>query len=532
MRKSRWGRLAAWIAALAVAAPAGAAERIVFRIGEIERSVKVADLAAFARTGGLTPDLSAYLGRLSPADRQAFRTALTQTAPLDDVAVSTFLETPLGQASLEQLAKVLVQPPAITEPALASALLLGPAKAGRLRLLDVVQAYPLPSITVNVPAVTALVRELSQQFNLQNRLYPKLAALDGGAATPDAVSAAALAALAQPGSQPYRSEPFTFQAPGQQNVTALALLPQGSAKVPLVVLAPGLNTDFNALLYLGRHLASHGYAVAALDFPFSSANEVQAALNGLAVIPAPNAWFGQPQTVSALIDAVQQRWGRAVDTGNVGVLGQSLGGYTVLALGGARLDWPGLQQACQALADPTQVVLNPAVLWQCQAPNQVVATQTMADGRVRAVVALNPVASPIFSAASMQQVQVPLLMLAGTNDIFAPPVSQQLWPFTAVQQPDRVLGLLDHGTHISFLNGTARLPGFITGPDRSVAQDELRSLGLAFFNTHLRGDSVMKQLVPATGGVVVGRQPLPLLLRRQLDAQQLEQVAPGSNELL
>ena len=532
MLRSRCGRLTALVAALALAAPVGAAERVVFRIGEVERSVRVADLAAFARTGVLTPDLRAYTGRLSPADRTAFRTALTQTLPVDDVAVSTFLDTQLGQASLQQLAKVLDQPPAVTKPALASALLLGTAQAGRLRLLDVLQAYPLRSITVNVPAVTALMRELSHQFNLQNRLFPKLEALDGGAATPDASSAAALAALSQPGPQPYRSESFSFQTPNLQSITALALLPQASTKAPLVVLAPGLNTDFNALLYLGRHLASHGYAVAALDFPFTSANEVQAELKGLAVIPAPNAWFGQPQTVSALIDVVQQRWGGSVDTRNVGVLGQSLGGYTVLALGGARLDWPALQQACRALADPNQVVLNPAVLWQCQAPDQVVATVDMTDPRVRAVVALNPVASPIFSAASMQQVQVPLLMLAGTDDIFAPPVSQQLRPFTAVQQPDRVLGVVDHGTHLSFLSGTARLPRFITGPDRSLAKNELGGLGLAFFNTHLRGGSAMKQLVPAAGGVVLGRQPMPFLLRRQLDGQQLEQVAPGSNKLL
>ena len=442
------------MAAAFLAEPVGAAQRIVFHLGAIERSLPLADLEAFARSGVLTPDLSAYVSSLSPADREGLRTALTLTAPIDDVAVSTFLGTALGRVVLQQLAKVFDQPAAISQSALASALILGTARAGRLRLLDVLQAYPLPSISVNVPAVNALVRVLSHQFNLQNRFFTSLEGLDGGAATPDPAHAAALAALAQPGPQPYRSEAFSFPAANQQKIRAVALLPlaaPASRKPPLVVLAPGLNTNYNALLYLGRHLASHGYAVAALNFPDTSATEVRAELQGLAAIPAPNAWFGQPKTVSALIDVVQQRWGSVVETSQVGVVGQSLGGYTVLALGGARLDWPQLEQACRALADPNQVVLNPAVLWQCQAPNQVVTSADMTDRRVRAVVALNPVTSPIFSAASLRQVPVPVLMLAGSNDIFAPPISQQLRPFTALRHPGRVLGLLDHGTHVSFL---------------------------------------------------------------------------------
>ena len=517
--------------ALAFIGPVAAAERVNFRIGEFERSIKVSDLQTFARTGTLTPDLSAYLTGLRPSDQQAFRTAITQTAPVDTLAVSQFLSTPLGHLTLQQLTKVLDQPQQITEPALSSALIVGTAQSGRLQLLDVLKAYPLPTVTVKVPAVISLMRQLSLQFNLQNNIFQRLLGLNRGVQASRPHSSSSLAALAKPGTQPFIAKPLSFQPPSGPVVSAIVLLPTTGKKVPLVVLAPGLNTDFNALLYIGRHLASHGYAVATLNFPFTSADEVSAELKGLATIPDPNAWLAQPMTVSALIDVVASRWGHSVDTNNVGLLGQSLGGYTVLALAGSRLDWPGLQKRCQALVDPNLVVLNPAIIWQCQAPTEKATKTDYTDSRVRSVIAVNPVTSPIFSSTSFQSMQEPVLILAGTDDFFAPPLSQQLNLFTALKPKDHVLGVLNHGTHLSFLAGTGKLPSFITGPDRKLAKEELRGLSLVFFDSHLRGGTGMHQLVPPHGGIVVGKEPLRLLLQRQLNLTQLEQVAPGARSL-
>ena len=58
-----------------------------------------------------------------------------------------------------------------------------------------------------------------------------------------------------------------------ERISAIAYLPETStadSPAPLVAIAPGLNTDMNALLYAGRHLASHGYAVASLNFPLQA----------------------------------------------------------------------------------------------------------------------------------------------------------------------------------------------------------------------------------------------------------------------
>jgi predicted dienelactone hydrolase len=213
----------------------------------------------------------------------------------------------------------------------------------------------------------------------------------------------------------------------------------------------------------------------------------------------------------------------------VGVLGQSLGGYTVIALAGAQLDWDHLRQACKDLEDPHQMVLNPAVIWQCQAPGEVVERRDFRDPRVRAAVAVNPVTNPIFSAASMGDVAVPLLMIAGSQDVFAPPVSQQLLPYTAIRQPDSLLVLQQHGTHLSFLNGDAQLPAFLFGPDRPLARKDLKGLSRAFFDRHLRQEQEVAPLLQsdqAETGAKMGVEPLPMLLRPQLSQQQLREVVP------
>jgi predicted dienelactone hydrolase len=265
-------------------------------------------------------------------------------------------------------------------------------------LIDVLAQYPLENLLINVPTLLRLAHRLTDQFELESDLFSRLAALG----PPSKGSTRTLEGSSQAGQQPYQRHGFTFAGRDGNTIQSVVLIPRSSRTsasvskprpAPLIVLAPGLNTDFNALLYVGDHLASHGYAVAALDFPFTSANRVSAAIQGLATIPPPNAWYSQPLNVSRLIDALAARWPGQIDSRRVGVLGQSLGGYTVLALGGAQLDWKNLERACAVVNDPNHVEFNPAVLWQCKAPSAVVKRADFSDPRIKAVVAVNPVSN-------------------------------------------------------------------------------------------------------------------------------------------
>ena len=156
-----WRSLCPLAIALMVWVPAGvpliAADRITARLVEFERSVSVASLARFARDGEIDADLRFYLDRLTPAQRRNLRTALNGSAPVTAVMVSNFLATDLGQRILQQLVKVLDQSPAVAESALSSALILAAAPSGELRMIDVLEAYPLSTLRLNLVAVLALV---------------------------------------------------------------------------------------------------------------------------------------------------------------------------------------------------------------------------------------------------------------------------------------------------------------------------------------------------------------------------------------
>ena len=527
------GRLRFWLGSLitGLVVSSGsvtvAAERIVFRFGELARDVSVPELRQFSETGAVAPELQPILQRLKPAEQLALRTVLSQPLPVDEVSVSNLLSTPLGRRSLQQLVKLLDQPASVAEPALSSALVLGAAKPGGLRLINVLEAYPTQRLPVNVAAVLSLEQSLTLGMAQQEAMFD---ILTRGKTVP--VAGSELTALSVEGSIPFRQIPFQFQGRDGERISAIAYLPETStaaSPAPLVAIAPGLNSNMNALLYVGRHLASHGYAVASLNFPFTSADAVQAVIQGTALIPPVNAWFAQPLDVSALIDQVEQRWGPRVDTQRVGVLGQSLGGYTVTALAGAELDWAALDRQCLQLSDPKVVVLNPAMVWQCSGHDQVSQRKSFRDPRVKVAVAVNPVTNPIFSATSIQALAVPILMVSGSNDIFAPSISQQLIPFSWIQQPGSLLVLQRNGTHLSFLEGTSDLPPTVLGPDLPLARRQLKGMARGFFDQLLRLQPVMPSLLPTPTDplVAAGRDPLKLLVMPRLSRQQLERVAPG-----
>jgi len=515
--------LLAWIQ------PAQAALRLQVRFGEFERSVAVADFAQFADTGQAPPGLAWYLNRITPADRAALRNALSQSLPITPVMVSNLLATPIGQELVGQLAKTLALPAVQAQPAIQAALLLGAAKTGQLRLIDALEAFPLQELPINGDALVSISRQLGSQLNEQNNLYPGLLAQISKAGVKPVAAGPDFFGAAKPGTVTYTSKAFQFVDRAGNTIQALINLPineRANVKPALVVLAPGLNTDYTALLYVGNHLSSHGYAVATLNFPYTSTDAIQSGIAGTAPIPSPSAWFSQPTTISDLIDVVQRRWGDRLDSNRVGALGQSLGGYTVTALAGAPLDWTHLRESCKRYANPNQVEINLAKLWQCQDPGQPGQTLNQADARIKAVIAINPVTNPIFSASSLRSLATPYMMIAATDDFFAPPLSEQLLPYTSLKQADTYLALVNKGTHLSFLAGTSNLPSFLVGPTQREAFVELKALSLLFFDRYLSAVAKANDLVPPQSTLLVGVEPLQMMVIRQLDEQVVRSAAP------
>ncbi len=516
--------LASTSAVLAAPLPGFTAERVRLQLYQFSREVSVSSLAKFSRSGEVDSTLQSTLKYLNPGAQKQLRTALSRSVSVDPSTVAKFLSTDLGKSSLKQLAKVMEQPPEIAEPALSSALILGTTQDNSLSFIDVLETYPTPLVRINVAALLSLGKKLKKQFNLQNTLYTQLSQMLGKPS-----NGPALDKWAEQGNQTFTEIPFQFQEREGRMITAVTYIPTSATPTspsPLIVIAPGLDTDMNVLLYVGKQLASHGFAIAALDFPFTSKTALKAVIKGTSEIPAPNSWYLQPLTVSELINQVELRWGKHVNTDQVGAIGQSLGGYTVMALAGAELDWNHLVKSCEPMLDPNVVVLNPAVVWQCVAPGQVIERKSFRDSRVKSVLAINPVTSPIFSPSTLGKVDVPILMISGSNDIFAPPISQQLIPFTSLVNRDSRLVLQDKGTHLSFLNGEAKLPKFILGPARPLARLELKGLANAWFNKHLRSGNNQFEAKSS----LMGSAPLNLLMLPLFSLKHLKSVEPGLRE--
>src|SRR5205823_7649068 len=86
----------------------------------------------------------------------------------------------------------------------------------------------------------------------------------------------------------------------------------------------GFMDSRNGEAYLARHLASHGYLVAAPDFPLSNG----AAPGRATVADVPN----QPGDLSFIIDQLlaDATYGASADGDHIGPSGLSLGGLTTL----------------------------------------------------------------------------------------------------------------------------------------------------------------------------------------------------------
>jgi len=154
---------------LALSAPAAtAADNIVLVSGAFRRSIPVADMELLANTGearGLLADLLRF-SRQQPADVGKL---LNQSFPVPLVLVSRLLNTRIGEALLERLARIVypLKTPGVGVPALRSAIILGiAANNGSLSPIAFLQAYPNRELEVNLPALLSLLNKASSIADL------------------------------------------------------------------------------------------------------------------------------------------------------------------------------------------------------------------------------------------------------------------------------------------------------------------------------------------------------------------------------
>jgi predicted dienelactone hydrolase len=120
-----------------------------------------------------------------------------------------------------------------------------------------------------------------------------------------------------------------------------------SAKpLPLIIYSHGLGGCSREALYLTAALAKHGYIVVAPNHRDSSCGGKGTPADAMEFFSHPEMWNDQSyrhrdMDIRELIDSLKAdpQWSKRIDWSKIGIVGQSLGGYTALSLAGAWPQW-------------------------------------------------------------------------------------------------------------------------------------------------------------------------------------------------
>ncbi|NBS96207.1 MAG: dienelactone hydrolase [Betaproteobacteria bacterium] len=249
--------------------------------------------------------------------------------------------------------------------------------------------------------------------------------------------------------------PFTLNV-------AIAAKPIDEVKA-LILLSHGIGGSELGHSVLAQALARNGYLVAALRHPGDNWQDRSL------LERSPERYFDErPRQASRVIDSILANpvWKDRIASDSlgprVGALGHSAGGYTVLALAGARPDLARLRTHCQteASADPIFCSLGRSA---DALPPSPAGTPSRKDERVRAVVAMAP-AGVLLTADSLATIQPATLIYEAELDRFLVPRFHAEWVASNLPAPN--LHRVPNAWHFAFMDSPS-LP--ISSPDGDVA---------------------------------------------------------------
>lgn len=517
---------------LAIISPALTAERIYASYAVVERSISVAALEKYAKEGVLDDELAVYAQYVNPQQLEQLRRVLLTRIDLSPVAIAQFLYTPQGTILLERLGQI-VQTEA-RQPgfyAIRSALILAAATPDGLTLLNVLHRFPTRSIRIDLARSLRIAEQLDRLIN-QTQSAIALVQKDALAAV-DAQPPINLSQLPLvPPSYRWNKQTLTlYDVRRDRRFVADVYLPFATKTTPIIVISHGLGSDRTSFIYLAQQLASAGFAVAVPEHPGSNAEQLRSLLAGTAAeVAQPNEFVNRPLDVRYLLNELERLRTtdanyRNIDVQNVGVIGQSFGGYTALALAGAPLNFEQLQQDCAALID----TWNVSLLLQCRALELPRTRYSLYDARIKAVIAINPITSSVFGESSLRQIKVPVMIVSGSADTIAPTLSEQIRPFTWLTTPEKYLAVILGATHFSTIGEAApgsepvAVPLQVIGPSPEIARQYVSALSVPFFLTYIKQLPYRAYLTSAYAQAI-SQPPLDLSLVRSLSTTQLNEV--------
>lgn len=528
---------------IALARPGAAAETVYFSYGPFEQSVSVESLKTYATTGKIESDLAAYTRYANDAQLEQLRNVLLIRANISPIAVSQFLYTAQGEVLLERLGNLIQTDSHLSGfYAIRASLILAAADPQGLTLLNVLQKFPTRSMRIEVTRTLALVSQIERLINQTNLATTAVEQQSAIEAANSPLNLAGLPDLRLPGPNSFQRQTIQLvDSARNRSFPADVYLPAAPARsaplppAPVIVISHGLGSDRTSYAYLAAHLASYGFAVALPEHPGSNADQLAALLEGRASeVAEPAEFVDRPLDVKLLLDNLQglnqtdPLFRNRLNLQEVGVVGQSLGGYTALALAGAPINPTQLRADCL----PGDA-FNLSSLLQCRALDLAPPLPNLRDDRVKAIIAINPIDSTILGQASLSQINIPTLIVGGNADTVAPVLPEQIRPFTWLTTASRYLLVIRGSTHFSTIGDSTRgdvvnFPPEVIGPDPAVARRYMNAFSVAFFRTHLGHQSDYQQFLGAAYANRISQPLLPLNLVRSFTADQLTQSLDGA----
>ena len=513
-----------------------AATRVTVSYGLLERSISVSSLATYAQEGTITRDFSLYTRYLDEAQLLQLRQLLRAKSDLSPVAVSQFLYTQQGEVLLNRLGDVIR-----TESnlpgfyALRSALILAADKPDGLTVLNVLEQFPIDGIRIDLGRALGILSDLEalvRQTQGAISLIEQQSALEAQSGTP--VSLLTSPDLRSPGTQTWDKYTLNLRdRPRNRSFPVDMYVPQTQVPAPLVVISHGLGSDRSSFAYLAQQLASYGFVVAVPEHPGSNADQLQALISGRAnQVAEPEEFINRPLDIKLLLNVLERRsktdsrFAGRIDMQRVGVVGQSFGGYTALALAGAKINFEQLAKDCA----PNDT-LNLSLLLQCRALELPRFVPDLHDDRVKAIIAINPIGGSLLGEQNFAAIQIPVMIISGGADTVAPALMEQIRPFTWLQTPDKYLLMMTRGTHFSTIDvpnadhQAVPLPPDVIGPDPSQARLYLQAISVAFFGNYVTGEPSYRPYLGAGYVETLSRPVSPISLVRSLTLAQLAKVS-------
>ena len=466
----------------------------------MKESLRVESLDTFAQDGIVNQDLGFYfkLARADEAAQSKFREALSATSPLNPLLISRFFNSQIGEAILNRTGQYIqIEGGSNGKLALRGALITATFDEEGLSLINFFRKLPT-NIQFDLEKIlkaaknTQIAVRATKLFS--EEVIPNLAAQEAEQA--EAVDFANLPDLRQRGNYGVEKKRWVL-TDDERNfrkfyVDIYKPKQWRDGKTPVVIMSHGLGSKPEDFAEVAQHLASYGFVVALPQHIGSDAQQQQALLKGASrEVFLVDEFINRPLDISYVIDKLELRndeqfEGRLALDG-VGVFGHSFGGYTALAVAGATIDFDHLEKECAL--DPGR--LNTSLLLQCRALDLERKEYNFRDERIVAALAHNPVNRSIFGAEGLGNIQIPVLIGAGSYDPATPFVFEQLRSFTWLNSPNKYLALQEGQTHIDVSSMDGGMSEVIesveelTVPETQLLDDYTNATVLAFSEVYV-----------------------------------------------